>query len=206
MSHSEEFLEPYLPRNKQSLAINVGAHAGLWVEKFSPLFSQVLAIEANPEYAQRIRGLKFPNVEVIEAAGWIVSGQMMDFNIRDSLPMQSALACRDLLREQSISRTERIATIAIDDIPKNSCDLIFVDVEGAEIQVLQGATRTIEAYHPQLIVECHEIEHREWIRVWLSRAGYNVSTIHDPKYALSDPRWEQCAHIVAQYWQYRGTW
>lgn len=206
----EEFLQAYLPTKRQKFAINVGAHDGLWVEKFQGLFEQVVAVEASPIFAERLRK-RFPeppvgNVQVIEAAAWIQSGQTMDFHVRESLPMSSALACRDIMREDAVSMTVASPTITIDDIPKAACDLLWVDVEGAEVQVMMGATRTIEAFHPQIVVECHEVEHRAWLEVWLRRCGYNLAVVHSPELNLDDPRWDARSHLIGTYWRYRGTW
>jgi FkbM family methyltransferase len=204
MQH-EEYLQTYLPRNKQGTAINVGAHDGQWVDKFSPLFSSVIAVEANPKYAESLRG-RWPNVEVYEAAGWISTGQTMDFHVRNSMPMNSALACRDLMREDAVDEVIRVQTLAIDTIPKNACDLIWVDVEGAELQVLMGATRTIEAYRPMLVIECHEIEHRDWLTTWLERAGYNLAVVHNPTVDSSDPNWARFTHLIGYYYKFNGVW
>jgi len=206
----EEFLQAYLPTKRQKLAINVGACDGLWVEKFMPLFESVVAIEANPKLVERLhQRFKEPpvgNVNLIEAAGWICSGQKMDFNVRDHAPMQSALACRDPLRDEAVSATIQALTVAIDDIPKTACDLIWVDVEGAELQVMMGATRTIEAFRPQIVVECHEIEHRDWLTTWLRRAGYNLAVVHNPAHNQDDSRWDRNAHLIGTHYRYRGTW
>lgn len=209
MQH-EEFLQSYLPTKRQQTVINVGAHDGLWVEKFHDLFANVIAIEANPVFAERLKK-QFPsppvgNVSVLNAAGWICSGQDMEFHVRETRPMESALVVRDLLREDAVSETIKVKTISIDDIPKTSCDLIWVDVEGAELQVMMGATRTVEAYHPQLIIECHEVEHREWLMTWLNRAGYNLAIVHNPNVDQGNSLWDRNTHLIAQHWRWRGTW
>lgn len=195
-----------MPTKRQKLAVNVGAHHGLWVGKFANLFDQVIAIEANPSAAERIRGLKLPNVETIEAAGWIEAGQTMDFNVRNDLPMQCALAIRDVMGDQAVTETIRVPTISIDTLPLTACDMILVDVEGAELQVMQGATRIVEAFRPQLIIECHEYEHADWLQTWLTRVGYNIAIVHNPAHDFGDRRWGQHVHLIAQHWRYRGTW
>lgn len=120
--------------------------------------------------------------------------------------MGSALVCRDIQRNNNVSETILVPTIAIDDIPKTACDLIWVDVEGAELQVMQGATLTVEQFHPQLIIECHEVEHRLWLQAWLNRAGYNTAIVHNPTREINAPDWDQNTHLIATYWRYRGTW
>lgn len=194
-----------MPTKKQSTAINVGAHDGLWCEKFSKLFARTIAIEANPRTTERLRARRLENVEVVDGAGWICSGQQMEFHVRHNADMSSALACRDILRDDGVSETITVSTIAIDDLKLTSCDLIWVDVEGAELQVIQGATRTIEAFKPQLMVECHEAEHREWLQTWLIRAGYNLGLIHEPQRELHQD-WGRHVYLVASYYRYHGQW
>jgi FkbM family methyltransferase len=48
---------------------------------------------------------------------------------------------------------EPVLVVTIDSLELPRCDFIKVDVEGMEIQVLQGARRTIEKYQPVLYVE-----------------------------------------------------
>lgn len=46
-----------------------------------------------------------------------------------------------------------IPMMLIDDLPLDLCDAIFLDLEGYEIPAIKGAWRTVEKYHPLLIVE-----------------------------------------------------
>jgi FkbM family methyltransferase len=206
----EEFLEAYLPTKRQGTAINVGGGEGDWIARFVPLFSNVIAIEANPAAADRLRekfdGPPVGNVSILDGAGWITSAAKLAFNVRANEPRQSALACRDVRRDSGVSEVIEVATIAIDDIPKAGCDLIWVDVEGAELQVMQGATRTIEAHRPMIVVECHEVENRDWLIRWLTRAGYNLAIVHNPAHDLKDSRWDQNTHLIGYHWRYRGNW
>lgn len=44
-------------------------------------------------------------------------------------------------------------TIMIDDLDLPSCDLIYLDIEGYELFALQGAIKTIEKFHPVIVIE-----------------------------------------------------
>jgi FkbM family methyltransferase len=55
-------------------------------------------------------------------------------------------------------------------------DVIKCDVEGAELPVLEGATRTLEAFHPALLLE---VEER-----WTTRYGRNATELFDFLLAL----------------------
>ena len=46
-----------------------------------------------------------------------------------------------------------VTTVAIDSFISGPVDLIKIDVEGHEVEVLNGASKTIDRWHPTLIVE-----------------------------------------------------
>jgi hypothetical protein len=46
-----------------------------------------------------------------------------------------------------------VPVITIDSLGLNACSLILLDVEGHELEVLQGAANTINQFHPGIIVE-----------------------------------------------------
>lgn len=46
-----------------------------------------------------------------------------------------------------------IATLRIDDLGLDPCDLIVLDVEGYELEALRGARETIKRCHPVIMVE-----------------------------------------------------
>ena len=56
-----------------------------------------------------------------------------------------------------------IPTVIIDDMDLPACDLIQLDIEGYEYFALLGAQRTIEKYHPLLMLE--------WCEPWAKRYG-----------------------------------
>ena len=196
---NEEFLEQYIGTGK--IAINVGAHEGHWCRFLSPRFESVIAIEASPASVDVLQSQAIPNVVVYPNAAWVDSGHAMQFNVRANAQMCSALACRDIIRGGE-TEVINVQTISIDTMNLPACDLIMVDVEGAEVQVLMGATRTIEEFHPDLIVECHEREHRAWMTCWLERAGYNLAAIHEPQRELSD-EWGRHVYLVGSFYRPR---
>ncbi len=52
--------------------------------------------------------------------------------------------------------------------------LLKIDVEGAEFEVLQGATRTLTEFHPTIFLEIHGGELHRDCREFLLAKGYNV--------------------------------
>jgi FkbM family methyltransferase len=62
-----------------------------------------------------------------------------------------------------VEGTGNIPTVIIDDMDLPACDLIQLDIEGYEYFALLGARRTIEQYHPLLMLE--------WCEPWAKRYG-----------------------------------
>ena len=69
-------------------------------------------------------------------------------------------------------------------------DLIKVDVEGFELEVLQGATRLLHTHHPALVIEIHPPQlalsggSEDALFSLLSDSGYAWQIIHQNENAL----------------------
>jgi FkbM family methyltransferase len=78
-----------------------------------------------------------------------------------------------------------IPVVSIDDLRLRFCNLILLDVEGAEADVLLGAYLTIQRFRPTIVIEekhlpqdCGPDDHLE-ARRFLQRIGYReVAQIH----------------------------
>ena len=68
-----------------------------------------------------------------------------------------------------VSGLGNIPTVIIDDMNLPGCDLIQLDIEGYELFALQGAKRTIEKYHPLLMIE--------WYEPWAERYSTNKTML-----------------------------
>jgi FkbM family methyltransferase len=73
-----------------------------------------------------------------------------------------------------------VPTVRIDDLALPSCGLVCLDIEGAEIDALKGATKTIAAHRPVIVIEDKGLSERFGHRKgdaerWLAGAfGYEV--------------------------------
>jgi FkbM family methyltransferase len=77
-----------------------------------------------------------------------------------------------------------IPAVSVDSLGLSRLDLMKVDVEGMELEVLEGARRTIERFHPILIVEKIKVD-QDALGRYLDAYGYqklmmglNVVAIH----------------------------
>lgn len=60
---------------------------------------------------------------------------------------------------------------SIDGLNLPRCDLIYLDIEGYEIDALLGASRTIKTFHPTVVVEVLE-GRRDATEEWAKHVGY----------------------------------
>jgi hypothetical protein len=67
---------------------------------------------------------------------------------------------------------ETVSKIRIDDLALPRCALIKMDVEGMEIDVIRGATKTITTHHPLLFVENNRPKGSPELVEALSDLGY----------------------------------
>lgn len=66
-----------------------------------------------------------------------------------------------------------VQKLALDDLKLTRLDLIKIDVEGMEMEALEGARQSIERCRPILLIE--QIKSgREQLRAWLAERGYEV--------------------------------
>lgn len=53
-------------------------------------------------------------------------------------------------------------------------DIIKIDVEGAELEVLEGSYRTLAEFHPAIFLEIHGTQLHADCRAFLSKMGYHI--------------------------------
>ncbi|MFQ5918540.1 MAG: FkbM family methyltransferase [Thermoplasmata archaeon] len=138
-----------------SNCIDVGAFRGDFVRqflRFAPA-GQHYAFEPIPERAEELKRA-FPGVRVRQTALSNSEGRA-PFHHVVSNPGYSGLKRRAFDRPREEVEMIEVATERLDDVlpPGFRVDLMKVDVEGGELQVFQGATRTLKESQPYLIFE-----------------------------------------------------
>jgi FkbM family methyltransferase len=141
------------------VAIDVGAHLGYYALILSRLVGsngRVIAFEPIPSNFRilseniELNGCK--NVQVVNQAVSDRSGCC------ELAPHALSNSSSFSLLKNGGTKTIAVDAISLDDFLKDwhrPIDFIEIDVEGAEGMVLDGARKTIESYHPVLLVEIH---------------------------------------------------
>jgi len=134
-----------------------------WVYAFEPL-------ERNLQYLRKHMSLnRVANCTIVENAVCNREG-MLAFSAASWQPSMARLSAQG---EISVPAT----TLDICIYGKKRFrppNVIKIDVEGAEVEVLQGAARTITEFHPTIFLEIHGAELHRDCRDFLMAKGYKV--------------------------------
>ena len=178
-----------LPKCKQRrTAIQAGGAAGLWARELSNSFETVYSFEPNPTLYECLKRNTESNHNVFawpfglwheEAFG--TPGGIKDWNMGSwSIKLGEG---------DGILRT-------VDSFYLKDVDLMLLDIEGAEVNALKGATDTIARCKPVIVVETKEACLREFgfskydLRVALKEMGYRLAdTFHGGRDELWLPKY-----------------
>lgn len=141
---------------EDSNCVDVGSHRGGILRECvrrAPRGRHV-AVEPLPDLAARLRR-RFPGVEVLEAAASDRAGEAAFHHVLEA-PGLSGLRRTGYPAGAGPVEALRVRTVRLDDVlpPDLPIHLLKVDVEGAELAVLQGAERTIATWRPFILFEC----------------------------------------------------
>lgn len=166
------------------IAVDVGAHTGVYTHVLLKLGAPVVAIEANPEMAATLTRLYGRRALVVCAAASSSTGSVK-LRVPRALPTGShgiaTIEVRNTLDGAEVDEIE-VPRVALDDMNLGEVGFIKIDVEGHEYDVLLGARRILERDRPAILVEAEE-RHRpgaiQSIRELLSPIGYHGFMLED---------------------------
>jgi len=171
---------------------DVGANIGIFsmvAARIVGAGGQVVAFEADPEIAERLREHarrnSFEWVNVEQKAAWRESGTVMFERVDTSVSPDRGVGH---IVDSTNAHVVTLDAIALDDCsPKyRPPDFIKCDVEGAEVEVFRGAERLLKERGPVILCEMHSEENRQTLLKIFAGLGY---------------RCEPCGknHILAQH-------
>lgn len=170
----EQFI---LPRcDSRGICVQAGGAAGVWPIKLAEHFRFVNTFEPNPilweclnkNIADRDVDNVFPN----HCGLWHSKGNCKMVNIQDN-----NMGAWHIEMTQNTLDTE---VTTIDEEKFAGCDLLVLDIEGAEIEALQGARRTINRFKPIIVVEMKPATLRAFghtvdqLRAKITQFGYKL--------------------------------
>ena len=151
---------------------------------------KVFSFEPEPELALRliehIDRNRFSNVSVVQAGLWSATGRAM-FVPSDPL-MSPDRGTGNLAPATSGGNAVSVPCIALDDFVRDSPppDLIKCDVEGAEVEVFQGAARLLAEHRPVVVCEVHSDVNGRRLGDLFKGCGYELNLL-DENHLLALP-------------------
>jgi len=141
----EKFLKATaLQLKRRSLALDVGAHVGLWTEQLLERFHQVIAFEPDPEKHECFTlNIDSPRAILMRVA-------LGNKHRRVSLNQKPGTS---LKTHVNLKATGEVTMHRLDDLGIVGVDFLKIDVEGYDFFVVDGAEETIRRDLPVIIVE-----------------------------------------------------
>jgi FkbM family methyltransferase len=186
---------------------NIGVHTIEWAKAMTG-WGSVLCIEAQERIYYALAGNiainNCFNAIAIHGAVSSESGVMEmpcpDYSVPSSfgsLELRQRQGNEFIGQPIDYANTVSVRKLALDEFNMPRVDLIKIDVEGMELEALEGARRTIEASHPAMLIEKIKADAGE-LRQWLGSRGYeilevgiNMLAIHKSDQTLSEVRMQR---------------
>ena len=163
--------------------IDVGSNIGDSIAALKPQKSDLfLAIEAHDKFYNylKLNWGKNPNVKMIKG---VCSSKIEETNIGIAEKQGTAKITTNYSGISTLTLT--IDTIHLNNMAFKKCNLIKTDTDGYDINVLNGAKKTIESNMPTIIYECDDFDNPHFIAenieimTFFRNVGYNKCILYD---------------------------
>jgi len=151
-----DFLDRIVP--ERAVTVDVGANCGLYTRKLARLSRKVHAFEPSRKMAEILRRTSAPNVSVHEIALSDQIGEAELFIPKDNDQLVYGLASlepRPMAPGRKVA-SARVPMARLDAIVHEDVAFVKIDVEGHELNVLNGAVELLENSQPVFLVEAED--------------------------------------------------
>lgn len=140
---------------KGGVAVDIGANEGVYAYALSELGAVVHAFEANPRFAGFAAEMLGDRAEIHQLALSNEAGQASFFVplAEDGSELHLAGNLKNSHSQFDRQTVIRVDVQTLDAFDLRNVQFIKVDVEGSELEVLEGARETIARDHPGLLLE-----------------------------------------------------
>lgn len=172
-------IDAIMPHVKDTgVCVQAGGACGIWPLRFSQLFDTVYTFEPQPDnFKCLVKNTS--EADNIIATNCALADDENTYSIHNDIFERKNYGAGYIIPDAN-----GIKAIRLDSLGLESCGLIQLDVEGAELVALKGAAELIDAFHPTIVLEekrlNHVVANPAMARNWLERNfGYEqVDAIH----------------------------
>ena len=166
--------------SEDSVFIDVGAHIGKYTLLAARKGAIVIAIEPHPLNFYYLR--KTVHKNMLDKKVICVNAAVYNSRQKLRLYLSRSSDSHSILSKPWMRESIEVLGLPLDDIVKclklRRIDLIKIDVEGAELQVLEGSIETLHKHKPRLIVEVFPSNITRLLET-LNRYGYEIRLLPD---------------------------
>lgn len=186
LDFDQNALPTYLPFFKRNgVLLNIGANIGCYAYAFIKFAKEILCFEPNLESFECLKYnlQRYNNVKLFQNA---VSNEKTKYIVRNDFDNVGMTYI-----EEDVNSS--LETIVVDDLDLQELDFILMDCEGYELNVLKGAEKTINKFHPIIVLEINDATlnrlniTRKEIFNWLKEHNYKFRNIYKSQ-GLNDPQ------------------
>jgi FkbM family methyltransferase len=165
---------------RSAAAIDVGANLGLWSYAMvkSGLFERVLALEPNPRLTADLESLQIPGLTVIhKAVSNTVGTSRLRIPRHNGMVLDGWASLEERIDLDTNDFQEmNVETTRLDDLRLEGVGFIKIDVEGHELNVLEGGRALFTNSRPICLIECRE-RNRSHVEAFFSKlnVGYRLT-------------------------------
>lgn len=159
---------------KKTIAIDVGANIGLYSYALSRHCQKVHAFEVMASTCQPLDELSASNIDVHHIGLSNHAGKVKLFTPvhETGLELSGWASLSQSNFPDAVSEIETLVQVAtLDSYFFDECCFLKIDVEGHELEVLEGAVETIKRTQPRILVEVKQ-DNLRIIDLFLGRLGY----------------------------------
>ena len=159
--------DDFIPKPKQTV-IDIGAQYGDYAILCSKIYkAKVYTFEPLPQnFKEILQNIKLNGLK---------KDSIKAFNIALGNANKTAMLSYSGEMVNNSNKGKKIkTTFRTLDSYKLKTDLLKIDVEGFELNVLDGAIKTIKKYHPKIIIETHSRALEKQTKEFLSKLNYKL--------------------------------
>lgn len=165
--YERDLLEDARQRMRRGTVIDVGAHVGNHTVWFGAVCgARVVSLEPNPDSF----ALLVDNVRRNRIRGWLanvaVGSELAEGRVVSVNPLNTGMTVIAKGRGG-------VRIVTVDSLGARNVSLLKVDVEGSELEALEGAEETIKASRPLIYVEAASQDSKRGVDRFLRRFGYS---------------------------------